>query len=104
MKSKEICKEELYDILNEYEISDLNEFNCIDTSHGENDIRLNYIIDKKYVIRLNSVNVMSEQRLKEFNKLILRYREFGFKAPLFLKNKRNRFVIQKNDYSCYVSE
>lgn len=41
-----------------------------DSSHGDSDIRHNYLIDRKYVLRINSAPVMTDGRLEELNRLI----------------------------------
>ena len=40
-----------------------------DSSHGDSDIRHNYLIDRKYVLRINSAPVMTDGRLEELNRL-----------------------------------
>lgn len=76
----------------------------VDSSHGEDDIRYNYIIDKKYVLRINSAKVMTNERLAALNTLIERYRAFGMKAPLFLKASSGDFVLEQDGMHCYLSE
>lgn len=82
--------------------ADVVEF--VDSSHGEKDVRHNYLIDRKYVLRLNSAKVMTEERLAQLNRLIERYRSFGLKAPLFLKSKTGGFVLEQDGMYCYLSE
>ena len=67
-----------------------------DSSHGDSDIRHNYLIDRKYVLRINSAPVMTDRRLEELNRLIERYREFGMHAPKFLKAKDGRFIVERD--------
>ena len=76
----------------------------VDSSHGEDDVRHNYIVDKKYVLRINSAKVMTEDRLAELNSLIERYRSFGMQAPLFLKAATGQFVVEQEGKYCYLSE
>lgn len=52
-----------------------------DTSHGEDDIRWNFILDRKYVLKINSERSIWEQRLQEISRLIERYRSIGVYAP-----------------------
>ena len=52
-----------------------------DTSHNDDDKRLNYVLDNKYVMKMNSAEVMCEKRLKEIQRLISRYRSIGVYCP-----------------------
>lgn len=76
----------------------------MDSSHGETDIRRNYLIDRKYVLRVNSAPVMTEARLAELNTLIGRYRAFGLEAPLFLKAADGRFLTALDGNTCAFLE
>ena len=97
------CKQVL-DLLSKFQIRHAEKVEFVDSSQGEDDIRHNYIIDKKYVLRLNSAKVMTEERLTELNTLIERYRSFGMKAPLFLKAENGSFVVELDGKNCYLSE
>ncbi len=92
------------ELLRQFDIHSADTMEFVDSSHGEDDIRHNYIIDKKYVLRLNSAKVMTEERLTELNTLIDRYRSFGMKAPLFLKAENGSFVVEQDGKNCYLSE
>ena len=70
--TEKISKKELEELLIQFDINSFEEYEMIDSSHGERDIRHNYIIDKKYVLRINSAKVMTEERIKELNILINR--------------------------------
>ena len=76
---------QVLDLLRQFDVHCAECIEFVDSSHGEDDIRHNYIIDKKYVLRINSAKVMTEKRLTELNTLIERYRSFGMKAPVYLK-------------------
>lgn len=91
-------------ILSEYGIDDYKECQEINSSRGEEDQRWNYVIDKKYVLRFNSSNVMTEERIKEINELVLRYREEGIICPLFIVSNSGLFVFKWNLMYCYLSE
>lgn len=91
-------------IMKQYEIEKINDIKMIDSSRGEEDIRHNYIIDKKYVLRMNSAKIFSEERLRNLNCLIKRYNDFGIKAPLFLNDKSGKILHEDNDVFYYVSE
>ena len=95
---------QVLDLLQQFQIHNAEKVEFVDSSQGEDDIRHNYIIDKKYVLRLNSAKVMTEERLTELNTLIDRYRSFGMKAPLFLKAENGSFVVEQDGKNCYLSE
>lgn len=76
----------------------------IDTSRGADDIRLHYIIDKRWVLRLCSAPGMTEQRLTELNRLIERYIRFGLRCPRFLADQNGRFFHEWNGFTCYLQE
>ena len=92
---------QVLDLLQRFHIHRAERIEFVDSSQGEDDIRHNYIIDKKYVLRLNSAKVMTEERLTELNTLIERYRSFGMKAPLFLKAENGSFVVEQDGKNCY---
>ena len=96
--------DELQVILDVFGINSFDDYTMIDTSHGDNDIRHNYILDKKYVLRVNSAKVMKEERIKELNVLIKRYNDFGIHAPYFLSYGNEQYVVEFNDFYCYISE
>ena len=96
--------QQVLDLLRQFDINNAESIEFVDSSHGEDDIRHNYIIDKKYVLRINSAKVMTEERLTELNALIKRYHSFGMKAPLFLKAVTDRFVLEQDGKFCYLSE
>ena len=95
---------QVLDLLQQFQIHNAEKVEFVDSSQGEDDIRHNYIIDKMYVLRLNSAKVMTEERLTELNTLIERYRSFGMKAPLFLKAENGSFVVEQDGNNCYLSE
>ena len=97
-------KEEIKRILNKFHISSFVEYKMIDSSHGEKDLRHNYIIDNRYVLRVNSAKVMKGDRIKELNRLIERYNDFGFKAPYFLSYDNDKYLLEYNNNYCYLSE
>ena len=97
-------RNELKKLLERYGIGSVNDYTMIDSSHGESDLRHNYIIDKKYVLRVNSAKVMGEKRIKELNRLIGRYNAFGYKAPYFLPYDGDRYVLEYQNCFCYLSE
>ena len=76
----------------------------IDTSHGADDIRLNYIIDRRWVLRFCIAPDMTEKRLQEMNRLIERYICFGLKCPRFQADSSGKFFHQWKGLTCYLSE
>ena len=79
-----------------------------DTAHGEGDTRLNYILDDRYVLKVNSAGVMWEERLQEISRLVGRYRSIGVYCPALIPTKEGAFSChwEKDDkeYICYVEE
>ena len=68
---------EILSELSKYGYTGLGKICLIDTSHSSDDIRLNYVIDKKWVLRFCNAPEMTETRLTELNRLIERYIQFG---------------------------
>ncbi|MDD6160375.1 MAG: hypothetical protein PUB51_04520 [Oscillospiraceae bacterium] len=95
---------EIESLLSDYGIDGFSHHSMIDTSHGDEDIRQNYLIDRKYVLRLNSAAVMSEERLEELNGIIDRYNEYGVRAPYFIRGKDGRFLRKCHAMTVYLSE
>lgn len=82
--------------------------NFHDTSHSENDKRLNYILDDKYVLKVNSSMAMWEERLQEISRLISRYQSIGVYCPNLIPalNGKLSYLLQKDgkEYTCFVEE
>ena len=82
--------------------------NFYDTSHGDNDKRFNYILDDKYVLKINSVTVMWESRLQEIRRLIYRYRSIGVYCPDLIPTLGGSlpYAWRKDgkEYVCFVEE
>lgn len=72
---------EIQSILDHFGLSFQSVTNYYDTSHGDDDIRLNYILDDRYVLKVNSAGVMGEERLQQISRLIGRYRGIGVYCP-----------------------
>ena len=79
-----------------------------DTSHSEDDVRLNYILDDRYVLKVNSEGVMWESRLQEISRLIGRYRAIGVYCPAYIPSMDGMLSCgwEKDGrrYVCYVEE
>lgn len=101
---KKYIEEDINKILLSYGLAEIKNIKFIDSSHGTEDIRHNYILDKKYILRVNSAPVFSEQRLMELNVLIKHYNEFGVKAPYFLCDRSGKYLKEINNTYVYLSE
>ena len=95
-------KQEILDILKNYGINDYGEKKEIDTSNGD-DYRLNIILDKEYVLRING-DAITEDRLASIDRLAERYREIGLLAPKLYKTGAGKYISKHNRYVCYISE
>ena len=96
--------QDVLDALSMYGIRDVHQIKLIDSTHDVSDIRLNYIIDKKWVLRFCGAGAMTEARLGDFHRLIDRYNALGILCPQFLKNGEGRFLHSWNKLQCYLSE
>lgn len=79
-----------------------------DTSHGPDDERLNYILDDRYVLKINSPRAMWESRLQEINRLIGRYRSIGVYCPALIPTTKGPlscgWTSGDKEYICFVEE
>ena len=96
--------EELLSLLRLYGVDGMETVGLMDTSHDERDVRWNYIIDNKYVLRLTNAPEMTEARLRDLNRLIARYGEFGLRCPAFLPGLDGRFLHGWGRLTVYLSE
>ncbi len=82
--------------------------NFCDTSHGDDDKRINYILDDKYVLKVNSKTAMWEDRLQEIKRLIARYRSIGVYCPDIMPalDGTLSYTLLKDgvEYICFVEE
>ncbi len=84
---------------------DLADRTClINTSHDEKDIRLNFLVDKRYVLRISNGPDLSEKRLGELNRLIGRYKEFGLICSAFIADEAGHFIHPWQGFSVYLAE
>ena len=99
---------EIQNIMLQFGLSVQQITNFYDTSHNEDDKRLNYILDNTYVLKVNSITTMWEERLQEIRRLILRYRSIDVYCPdLFPTLDGNlSYVLHKDGraYTCFVEE
>ena len=76
-----LAKQAIVEILEKFGLTFLDITKEVDTSHGDDDRRLNYILDNKYVLKVHSVRSIWEVRLQEIQRLIDRYRSIGVYCP-----------------------
>jgi hypothetical protein len=95
---------ELLALLGQYGIGGMESVGLMDTSHDEKDIRWNYLVDKRYALRLTNASEMTEARLEDLIRLIARYGEFGLRCPAFLRGKDGRFFHSWGELTVYLSE
>ncbi len=99
---------EIQDILAYFGLTFQSVIRLHDTSHSEDDIRLNYILDDRYVLKVNSVGAMWEERLQEISRLIKRYRSVGVYCPALIPTLEGplscRWEKDGKQYICYVEE
>lgn len=79
-----------------------------DTSLGDEDRRLNYILDNTYVLKINSQKSMWEERLRGIARLIDRYGSIGIYAPKLLRTLTGDYSVTSDmdgvKYTCFVEE
>ncbi|MBR5948785.1 MAG: phosphotransferase [Clostridia bacterium] len=91
-------------LLVSFGIDGADDIKLIDSTHGEDDIRLNYVIDKKWVLRFCCPSAMSETRMGDLNRLIARYLDFGLVCPRFIADWEEKFLHPWDNLVCYLSE
>ena len=96
--------EELQALLALYGVKGMETVALIDTSFDADDIRWNYIIDKKYVLRLTNAPGMTEDRLAGLNRLIARYAESDLRCPAFLPGTDGLFFHGWGTFQAYLAE
>ena len=99
---------EIQNILSHFGLSLQSVAKLHDTSHGEDDKRLIYILDNRYVLKVNSAGIMWEDRLQEIRRLIERYRNIGVYCPALIQTLEGPLscCMEKDgkEYICYVEE
>ena len=88
------CDSEIHKIMLRFGLDFRSVTKLYNTSRGERDIRLNYILDDRYVLKINAEGVMREQRLQEIKRLIERYRSIGVYCPAFIPTTEGTLSIQ----------
>ena len=97
-------KDEIKSLMSTFGVESVSETELIDSSHGDNDIRWNTIIDKRYVLRFCNAPEMTDARMEDLNRLIARYRAFGLRCPAFHRAKDGGFFRPWNDLLVYLSD
>lgn len=96
------------EIMTEFGLSIESITKFYDTSHGDDDKRFNFILDDKYVLKINSETVMNETRLQEVSVLVSRYRSIGLYCPKLFPTSDGKLscLIQNENgrYICFVEE
>lgn len=90
--------------LSKFGIGSANTMKLIDTTHDAQDVRLNYVIDKKWVLRFCNAPDMTEKRMGELNRLIERYRAMGIICPAFIADDNGKYLHPWKQFLCYLSE
>lgn len=103
-----LTNEAIWDILLEYGLSFAEVVETFDTSHAENDKRVNYILDNRYVLKVHSANSIWEERLQQIARLIERYHEIGIYCPRLIPTRAGNLSIpweaEGRHYTCFVEE
>lgn len=99
---------EVREIITEFGLSAERITKFYDTSRSDGDKRFNFILDDKYVLKINSETVMTEIRLREISVLISRYRSIGIYCPKLLPTLDGKLSLsiqcKKDKYICFVEE
>lgn len=99
---------EIQNIMSHFGLTVQSVTNFYDTSHGEEDKRLNYILDDKYVLKVSSLRTMWEERLQEIRRLIHRYRSIGVYCPDMIPTLEGTLSYawrkDEKEYACFVEE
>lgn len=96
------------DILRNFGLSFDAVVETFDTSQAENDKRVNYILDNRYVLKVHSANSIWEERLRQIDRLINRYHTIGVYCPRLIPTLAGDLSFPwKQDgvlYTCFVEE
>lgn len=99
---------EIQEIMSHFGLSVQSVTNFYDTSRKDGDKRFNYILDNKYVLKINSIGAMWETRLQEIHRLISRYRSIGVYCPDLLTTMDGTlshvWYRDEKEYTCFVEE
>ncbi len=97
-------RKKLYvNILKEYGLS-YKKLTHREVTSRPGDYRETLVFDRQWVLRINSLTAMTEERISELNQLIERYRSFGVYAPSFRKTLRGNYIVTAKDKIYYLTE
>ncbi len=97
-------RQDILSELSKFGIDGVRTVKLMDSTREAADIRLNYIIDKKWVLRFCNAPDMTEKRMGELNRLIGRYRDAGYVCPAFVADGSGQYLHPWEDLLCYLSE
>lgn len=92
------------ELLRRYSITEHENAVCMDTSRDDSDVRLNFIVDKKYVLRINNGGGIDEDRIARMQRLAERYNSVNVKCPRFIKSVDGRYSFLCDGYLVYLQE
>lgn len=95
-------KQEILSLAAKYGVKQIESFKEIDSSKP-GDFRLNILIDKRYVLRINDP-VITEARLAAIDRLAGRYCASGIRAPRLFKSADGTYLTRVGERVCYLSE
>lgn len=99
---------EIQQIMLNFGLTVQNVINFYDTSRGDDDERFNYVLDDKYVLKVNSAGAIREERLQEIRRLIARYRSVGVYCPDIMPaldgGLSHTICKDGREYICFVEE
>ena len=103
-----LAKQTITEIIKKFGLAFTDITKEVDTSHGDDDRRLNYILDDKYVLKVHSARSMWELRLQEIQRLIDRYRSIGVYCPRMIPTLDGTlscvYEINGVPHTCFVEE
>ena len=76
----------------------------IDSTHDADDIRLNYIVDKAFVLRFCNAPGMTEERMLDLSRLIGRYHAMDIRCPQFLPHPDGSYLHTWHSLQYFLSE
>ncbi len=101
-------EEFIKNVLDSYNIPVASITKLNDTSKNDEDLRIQYLANNQYVVKLNTAKVISEKFLENISRLIERYNEIGVWAPRILRKQNGKIIvdIEKDGqiYHAYIEE
>lgn len=103
-----LAKQAIAEILKKFGLTFSDVTKEVETSHADDDRRLNYILDNKYVLKVHSGRSMWEKRLQGIQRLIDRYRSIGVYCPRLIPALDGtlscQYEINGIAHTCFVEE